>query len=71
MKVTKFNISKPTKYEKDGGEKTRWDNIGYFTVFQKEDGSVSRLIEIPAIGLQASVFPIEPKEEVKKEDQPF
>lgn len=67
MNVQKFNVSKPTKYEKDGEEKTRWDNVGTLTVFQKDDGSVSRLLEIPAIGLEARVFPWEDK---KKEEQP-
>lgn len=56
MTVKKFNIAKPTKYEKDGEEKTRWDTVGTMTVFQKDDGSVSRLVEIPAIGLEAQVF---------------
>ena len=57
----KFNISKPKKYTKDGVEKTVWNNIGTLTEFVKPDGSVSRLIEIPAIGLEAHVFAIEPK----------
>lgn len=63
MKVTKFNISKPKKYtDRDGNEKTQWNNIGFMTVFKKDDGSVSRILEIPAIGLEANIFPIEPKE---------
>lgn len=61
MKVTRFNISKPTKYEKDGQEQTKWNNVGTLTVFQKDDGTISRLIEIPAIGLEARAFPIEEK----------
>jgi hypothetical protein len=61
MKVTRMNISKPTKYVKNNEEKTRWDNVGTLTIFQKDDGSVSRLLEIPAIGLEARVFPIEEK----------
>ncbi len=59
--VKKFNISKPKKYTKNGVEKTYWNNIGTMTEFTKEDGSVSRLIEIPAIGLDAQVFPAEPR----------
>jgi hypothetical protein len=71
-KTTKFNISRPTKYtDKNGEEKTRWDNVGYLTVFQKEDGSVSRLIEIPAIGLEARAFPIEEKKAPVESDSPF
>lgn len=58
MDIRKFNISKPRKYTtRDGGEKTAWDNIGTMTEFHKDDGSVSRKIEIPAIALDAQVFP--------------
>jgi hypothetical protein len=57
MNIKKFNISKPKKYtDRNGNEKTQWNNIGYMTEFHKEDGSVSRIIEIPAIGLEANVF---------------
>lgn len=59
--VKKYNISKPEKYIKNGVEKTMWHNVGTMTEFIKDDNSVSRIIEIPAIGLKASVFPIEPK----------
>jgi len=63
MTVHKFNISRPTKYTtKDGEEKTRWDNVGYLTIIQSEDGSVSRIVEIPAIGLEARAFHIEKKD---------
>ena len=60
MKVLKFNVSKPKKYQdKDGNEKTQWNNIGYITEFHKDDGTVSRIIEIPAIGLDANIFPVD------------
>jgi len=39
------------------------------TVFQKDDGSVSRIMDIPAIGLKANIFPITPKENTKPADQ--
>jgi hypothetical protein len=66
MKVLKFNISKPRKYtNKEGEEKTQWNNIGTITEFHKDDGSVSKIMEIPAIGLEANIFPFEDK---KKED---
>jgi len=62
MKFLKYNIVKPKKYKgRDGREKTQWNNIGVMTVFQKDDGSVSRILEIPCIGLEANIFPIEPK----------
>jgi len=67
MKINKFNISKPKKYQdKDGNEKTQWNNIGTITEFHKDDGTVSRIIEIPAINLDANIFPFEPKEKETK-----
>lgn len=57
MEVKKYNISRPKKYkDRDGNEKTSWQNIGYMTEFHKDDGGVNRIIEIPAIGLEANVF---------------
>lgn len=64
MKILKFNISKPKKYtDKQGNEKTQWNNIGMMTEFHKDGGSVSRIIEIPAIGLDANIFPLEDKKQ--------
>lgn len=63
MEVHKFNISKPTKYEKNGEEKTRWDTVGYLTIIKRDDGTMSRIVEIPAIGLQANAFPQEDRRE--------
>lgn len=59
--IKKYNISKPEKYMKDGQEKTVWHNIGTMTEFSKQDGSTSRIIEIPAIGLKANLFAVVPK----------
>ena len=67
MKITKYRIAKPNNYTNAANEeKTFWDNVGTITVFQKEDGTVSRLVEIPAIGLKAQAFLIkdDEKEEV-------
>ncbi len=61
MAIKKYNISKPEKYMKDGAEKTYWANVGTMTEFEKQDGSISRILEIPAIGLKANIFPVEPK----------
>lgn len=61
MKIQKFNISKPEKYQGRDGEKTMWHNIGTMTVFVKDDGSISRIMEIPAIGLKANIFPFQDK----------
>lgn len=67
MIVKRYNISKPEKYTahtpEGGVEKTKWNNIGTLTEFHKEDGSVSRMVEIPAIGLKANCYPFKDQEE--------
>lgn len=65
MNVKKYNISKAGRKYQDnqGNEKTIWNNIGTMTEFYKPDGTVSRIMEIPAIGLEANVFPIVPKKQ--------
>lgn len=60
--IKKYNISKPEKYIKDGVEKTYWANVGTMTEFKKQDGTVSRILEIPAISLKANIFEIKQKE---------
>lgn len=62
MQIKKFNIAKPEKYQSAQGEKTYWANVGTMTEFIKQDGSINRIIEIPAIGLKASVFEARPRE---------
>lgn len=65
--MQKYNVSKPEKYiGKDGVEKTFWANVGTMTEFNKPDGSISRILEIPAIGLKANIFPIVEKQEVQQ-----
>jgi len=65
MKIQKYNISKPKEYRDKSGEmKTQWNNIGTMTEFYKDDGTISRIMEIPAIGLEANIFPF-----VEKTDQ--
>jgi hypothetical protein len=62
--VKRYNISKPKKYvDRNGQEKTQWNNIGTITEFHKQDGSVGRIIEIPAIGLEANIFPFQERGE--------
>lgn len=69
--VKKYNLSKPEKYiDKQGVEKTFWANVGTMMEFEKQDGSVSRIVEIPAIGLKASVFLQEPRENAPRASQP-
>jgi hypothetical protein len=60
--IKKFNISKPTNYLKDGEEKTYWANVGTMTQF--DNGQM--IVEIPAIGLKASVFPQEDRNNEKR-----
>lgn len=64
--VKKYNITVPKKYFKDNVEKTLWQNCGTMTEFVKQDGSISRIIEIPAIGLNANVFPFEEKDRAER-----
>ena len=57
MQVKKYNIATSEVYTAKGGqEKKKWHRVGEMTEFMKDDGSVSRIVEIPAIGLKASVF---------------
>lgn len=64
MNIKRFNVSKAGRKYQDaqGQEKTVWNNIGTITEFHKPDGAVSRLLEIPAIGLEANIFPFVAKE---------
>ena len=61
--IKKYNVSRPKKYFKDNLENTMWQNCGTMTEFHKQDGSVSRILEIPAIGLNANIFPFEDRAE--------
>lgn len=75
MQIKKYNISKPEKYMKHSNqgaeEKTMWHNIGEMVEFYRDDGTMSRIIKIPAIGLEASVFPIESKDkQIYKKPEP-
>lgn len=60
--MKRYNLSKPRKYVKDGVEKTYWDKVGEMIEFERQDGSVSRIVKIPAIGLEANVFEEKPRE---------
>lgn len=65
--IKRYNVTKAGKKYKDrnGVEKTNWHTIGTITEFHKDDGSISRLLEIPAIGLEANIFEIKPKEDTR------
>ena len=53
----RFNIAKPEEYQSEGETKTKWNTVGKYIEITKEDGSISRIVEIPAIGLKANAFP--------------
>lgn len=66
--MKKYNLSKPRKYtDSQGNEKTYWDRVGEMLEWEKQDGSVSRIVKIPAIGLEANVFEDEPREKKQAE----
>ena len=68
MKVERYNVTNPKKYKtKDGEEKTFWASIGKVTIFTKDDGEKSGILELNDRNAQYSLFWDEPKE--KKEAQ--
>ena len=63
--VKRFNVTVGTKYndKKTNEEKTRWNNIGTITEFTKDDGSVSRMLELNMFpGVKYSIFEEKPRE---------
>jgi len=67
MQTKRYNISKPKKYTtRNGEEKTVWNNIGTLTEFYRDDGSISRMIEIPTINLEAQVFPFKDETPIQR-----
>jgi len=66
MNIKRFNISKPKKYTTSKGEeKTKWDIIGSYVEITRDDGTMTRIIEIPAINLEARVFEIRSRDNYK------
>lgn len=61
--MEKFDLKVAKKYTKDGFEKTFWQTVGSKIIFTKKDGTKTEIVEIPAIGLKASVFPAYVKQE--------
>jgi len=62
MQVKRFNITNPKKYTSGNEEKTFWANVGTMTEFHKEDGSISRIIEMNDSNVTFSVFEQEQKD---------
>jgi len=61
----KYNLSKPRQEKlKNGEEKTFWDNVGHLTMFIKDDGSESGIVELVTFSsnIKLNVFPIKPKD---------
>lgn len=72
MQYRKFNLSKPRKETLKSGEvKTFWDNIGKLTLFTKDDGSESGIVELVTFNnnIKLNVFPVKPKEPVNDYSQ--
>jgi hypothetical protein len=74
METKRYRLAKPTKYTKDGEEKTKWETVGTLTII--EEPKKKKIVEIPAIGLTAFAFSIDEKkqevsEEINPEDIPF
>jgi hypothetical protein len=63
--MKKFNISVPKKYEKNGEEKTAWNNVGTLTYFPANgDKKEGYKLEIPIFGAtQFFVFEQKAKED--------
>lgn len=63
--MKRYNISVPKKYEKDGEEKTQWNNVGTLVHFEasegKEEGYRLELHMFP--GQRFFVFEQKPKDE--------
>ena len=67
----KFNVSKPRKEVlKTGEEKTFWDNVGVVTIFTKDDGSESGLVELHSFNedIRLNIFPFPIKKQVTEND---
>lgn len=69
--ATRYNITVPRKYEKNGEEKTAWSNVGTLVHFpatsEKPDGFIIELGMFPQTTFK--VFPQEEKKDrAQKED---
>ena len=65
--MERYDITTPRKYERNGEEKTAWDNIG--VMFKRDKGGYSiRLNMFPELTLLA--FPHEDKPRSTHEDKP-
>lgn len=67
MQIKKFNIVNPKPYgdpdPQTGKQKNFWASVGSMTEFYKDDGSVSRIIELNDSNIKFSVFPVEDRDQ--------
>lgn len=65
--ATRYNISVPRKYEKNGEEKTAWSNVGTLVHFpataEKSEGFIIELGMFPQ-----TTFKIFPQEDKRKQE---
>ncbi|NCU40104.1 hypothetical protein EOL99_04440 [Candidatus Falkowbacteria bacterium] len=75
MQFEKFNVSRPREEaQKDGTTKTFWDNVGDITIFTKEDGSQSGILNLYSFAaktLTLNVFPRKKQEQAAKTNNDF
>ena len=65
MQVEKFNVSKPREVTmRDNSVKTFWDNVGTVSIFTKDDGSRSGLVELHTFDqdIRLNMFPFKARE---------
>lgn len=72
MQFEKFNVSRPREEaQKDGTTKTFWDNVGDITIFTKEDGSQSGILNLYSFAaktLTLNVFPRKKPEQAARQN---
>jgi hypothetical protein len=71
MNYKKFNVSRPREeQQKDGTMKTFWDNVGDITIFTKDDGQQSGVLNLYSFAsktLQLNIFPRKVTEQTPKQ----
>jgi len=69
MQFEKFNVSKPREEQGKNGEvKTFWDNVGTVTIFTKEDGSKSGILELLAFNQRTLKLNLFQRKQAPKND---
>jgi hypothetical protein len=63
QRVEKFNMVLAKPYTANGEEKTFWANVGRVTLFHKNDGSVSGIVEENHSKEQFQLFPVQDRQD--------